>query len=160
MFWSFFSHHFYSHAGSLTIIFLACYIFAMSLSFPANPSSQSWPCQRDRDVRTLLSEALIKSQTLEGKISALHSNMVNFNQRYLLSLTLLFLVLPVFSTRAQHEKHDEVWNIFLDWKMTIFYFWLLQSRQWPPNPFKATNVGFFGPQRSVNKTVLKVNIIS
>lgn len=108
MSWSFFSHHFYSHAGNLTIIFLACYIFAMSLCFPANPSSQSWPCQRDRDVRTLLSEALIKSQTLEGKISALHSNMVNFNRRYLLSLILLFVVLPVFLTRVQHDWNDNI----------------------------------------------------
>lgn len=74
------------------VSFLACYIFAMSLCFPANPSSQSWPCQRDRHVRPLLSEALIKTRILEGQISVLHSNMVNFSRPHLLYLILYFLV--------------------------------------------------------------------
>ncbi|XP_078358560.1 uncharacterized protein LOC144643236 [Oculina patagonica] len=97
-------------SGSLTTSFLPWCNVAMTNCFAAK--SAAWPCQRDKDIKALLSDSLINSRVLAEQISVVRGNM---------------------------------------------------SRRWPPSPFNATNIGFFGPRPKLNKTVkpeqiLKANI--
>ncbi len=39
--------------------------------------SATWPCQRDKDIKALLSDSLINSRVLAEQISVVRSNMVN-----------------------------------------------------------------------------------
>lgn len=61
-----------------TVSFIACYIIALTTCVPVNRSSPSWPCQKDKDVRKFLSEALITSRDLAGQASVLSNIMVSF----------------------------------------------------------------------------------
>lgn len=61
---------------ALTVSFVACCILAVTTCLPTKRSPQSWPCQRDKDVRTLLSDASSMSLTLARKISVLSNIMV------------------------------------------------------------------------------------
>ncbi|KAJ7336649.1 hypothetical protein OS493_011869 [Desmophyllum pertusum] len=58
-----------------TVSFIACYIIALTTCVPVNRSSPSWPCQKDKDVRKFLSEALITSRDLAGQASVLSNIM-------------------------------------------------------------------------------------
>ena len=62
----------------LTISFVAFCVFTLTACLPAKSSSHSWPCQRDKDVRPLLSDALKYSRGLARTVLVLSNIMVSY----------------------------------------------------------------------------------
>ena len=70
---------FFIFIGTFTISFVAFCVFTLTACLPAKSSSHSWPCQKDKTVRPLLSEALVYSRDLAREISVLSNIMVSYN---------------------------------------------------------------------------------
>lgn len=90
-----------------TISFVAFCVFTLTACLPAKQSSHSWPCQRDKVVRPLLSDALVYSRHLARTISVLSNTVVN-DTKLLLKFQFVYIKYNELSARVFSDEVNTV----------------------------------------------------